>query len=116
MRFLVDESAGPSLAQWLRDNGHEVVSVYDELRGATDQAIIDKAAEEAWILVTSDKDFGEKVYRERRPHKGVVLLRLHDQRSDSLIKAMHSLLAAHSERLPERFVVVTEDRVRFAGT
>ena len=114
MRFLVDESAGPALAQWLRDTGHEVVSVYEELRGAKDQAIMDKAAEEAWILVTSDKDFGEKVYRERRPHKGVVLLRLQDQRSDSLVKAMHGLLEAHAARLPDRFVVVTEQRVRFA--
>jgi len=27
------------------------------------------------ILITNDKDFGEKAYRERLPHKGVILLR-----------------------------------------
>jgi len=34
MRFLVDESAGPAVAGWLEEQGHDVVSVYDDLRGA----------------------------------------------------------------------------------
>jgi hypothetical protein len=29
MRFLVDECAGPTVAGWLRKQGHEVFSVYD---------------------------------------------------------------------------------------
>lgn len=33
MRFLVDECTGPILAQWLRDQSHEVFSVYDDARG-----------------------------------------------------------------------------------
>jgi hypothetical protein len=37
------------------------------------------------IIVTNDKDLSEKVYRERRLHKGVVLLRLHDERASSKI-------------------------------
>ncbi len=36
MRFLVDECTGPKVAQWLRDQGHEVFSVYDEARGLDD--------------------------------------------------------------------------------
>jgi uncharacterized protein with PIN domain len=30
MRFLVDECTGPAVAKWLREQGHDVVSVYDE--------------------------------------------------------------------------------------
>jgi predicted nuclease of predicted toxin-antitoxin system len=115
MRFLVDESAGPALARWLRETGHEAVSVFDDLRGATDATILDKAAEEDRILVTTDKDFGEMALRQRRAHKGIILLRLRDQRSVALIEAMTRLLAAHSAKLADRFVVVTEDRVRIAG-
>jgi len=33
VRFLVDESTGPAVASWLRAQGHEVFSVYDEARG-----------------------------------------------------------------------------------
>jgi predicted nuclease of predicted toxin-antitoxin system len=73
MRFLVDESTGPAVAEWLRENGHEVFSVFNEARGMQDADIIQKAFTDSWILVTNDKDFGEKVYRERQPHRGVVI-------------------------------------------
>jgi len=36
MRFLVDECTGPQVAKWLRGEGHEVFSVFDEARGMTD--------------------------------------------------------------------------------
>ena len=79
MRFLVDECTGPAVAHWLRAQKHEVFSVYEEARGMEDDEVITKAFAENWILITNDKDFGEKIYRERRPHKGVVLLRLEDE-------------------------------------
>jgi len=52
MRFLVDECTGPAVAQWLREQGHEVFSVYEEARGARDDEIIQKAYAEDWILIT----------------------------------------------------------------
>lgn len=67
MRFLVDECTGPVIARWLRERKHEVFSVYEEARGMQDDEIIQKAFDENWILITNDKDFGEKVYRDRRP-------------------------------------------------
>jgi predicted nuclease of predicted toxin-antitoxin system len=114
VRFLVDESTGPAVAEWLRERGHEVFSVYDEARGMEDDDIIEKAAAENWILMTNDKDFGEKVYRERRPHKGVVLLRLDDERAAVKIKTIQQMLKSYADRLPDQFVVVTETGVRFA--
>ena len=116
MRFLVDECIGPAAAEWLRTQNHEVFSVYDEARGLDDDAIIQKAYIENWILVTNDKDFGEKVYRERRPHKGVIFLRLDDERAASKIETLSKLLESYADRLPNQFVVVTETRVRFART
>ncbi len=114
MRFLVDESTGPAVARWLHGQGHTVFSVYDEARGIDDDAVLHKAFVEDWILITNDKDFGEKVYRERRPHKGVVLLRLDDERAASKINTLQRLLERYSDRLAGNFVVVTESRVRFA--
>ena len=66
MRFLVDECTGPSVAAWLKGAGHTVFSVYDEAKGLDDEAIIQKALNGSWILITNDKDFGEKVYRDGR--------------------------------------------------
>jgi predicted nuclease of predicted toxin-antitoxin system len=114
MRFLVDESTGPYVARWLIEQGYQVFSVFEQARGLDDDAIIQKAFAENWILITNDKDFGEKVYRERRPHRGVILLRLDDERSIMKIAAVEKLLAAYSVRISDQFVVVTSDRVRFA--
>jgi predicted nuclease of predicted toxin-antitoxin system len=114
MRFLVDESTGPAVAEWLRRQGHEIFSVYDQARGMDDNDIIQKASAENWILMTNDKDFGEKVYRERRPHKGVILLRLDDERADVKIETIRRLLESYANRLPGQFVVVTESSIRFA--
>jgi predicted nuclease of predicted toxin-antitoxin system len=116
MRFLVDECTGPAVAHWLRAQQHEAFSIYDEARGAEDDAIIRKAFEENWILITNDKDFGEKVYRERHLHRGVVFLRLEDERVTNKIQVLRSLLTRYGDQLQDHFVVVTETQVRFAKT
>jgi len=113
MRFLVDECTGPAVAHWLRAQKHEVFSVYEEARGMEDDEVITKAFAENWILITNDKDFGEKIYRERRPHKGVVLLRLEDERAENKIAILQRLLKGYAERLTDQFVVVTERQFRF---
>ena len=115
MRFLVDECTGPHAAAWLRGEGHEVFSAYEQSRGADDDVLIQKAFAENWILITNDKDFGEKVYRERRPHRGVVFLRLDDERAANKVAVLEQLLARYADQLADRFVVVTEKRVRFGG-
>jgi len=114
MRFIVDECTGPAVARWLRQQHHEAFSVYEEARGMDDDDIIHKAFAENLIVVTNDKDFGEKVFRERWPHHGVVLLRLEDERAPQKVEVLKRLLERYADRLPDQFVVVTETTVRFA--
>ena len=114
MRFLVDECTGPTVADWLHDQGHEVFSVFDEARGITDDEVLLKARTEQWILVTNDKDFGDMIYRERRTHHGVILIRLDDERSVNKIAVLQQLLEQYADSIADHFVVVTENGVRFA--
>jgi len=114
MRFLVDECTGPHVARWLNGEGYETFSVFDEARGMADPDVLEKALSENWILITNDKDFGEMVFRERRPHHGVIFLRLNDERSTNKIDVIRRLLAKHSDKIADRFVIVTETKVRFA--
>lgn len=97
MRFLVDECTGPAVARWLRSQGYEDFSVYEEARGQGDETLIRKAYEEGWILITNDKDFGEKIYREGYPHHGVILLRLADERAHVKIDRVSQKFAAESQ-------------------
>lgn len=77
MRFLVDECVAGVIVDALKGDGHDVVWVKTLMRSASDEQIFARAAEEQRVVVTSDKDFGELIYRSRRPlPAGVVLLRL----------------------------------------
>lgn len=112
MRFLVDECTGPALGRWLRAQGHDVFSVYESARGLDDPDVLALAVEENRILVTNDKDFGEMIFRGKQPHRGVVFLRLDDERFESKARAMSRLLSSYGDRLANRFTVVSETRIR----
>lgn len=112
MRFVVDECTGPAVARWLREQQHDVVSVYDEARGLDDDAVLALAVREDRILITNDTDFGERVFRVGHPHRGVVLLRLSDERAISKIASLRRLLEHHAVDLSGAFVVVGESSVR----
>ncbi|MCH7497694.1 MAG: DUF5615 family PIN-like protein [Candidatus Marinimicrobia bacterium] len=115
MRFLVDENVGPSVADWLTEQRHDVFSVYKDYRGENDTFVLEKAQFEDRILITSDKDFGEIVFRKKRPHSGVILLRLANEQPMKTIAALRRLLDQYADQLAGRFVVVTETFVRIAG-
>lgn len=113
MKFLVDECIGPAVAKWLREHHHDVFSIYDEARGLEDDAVLQKAFADERILITGDKDFGRLVFQEGKEHRGVILLRLEDERATNKIAVLHNLLEHYAQRLAGNFVVVTETAVRF---
>lgn len=116
MKFLVDECTGPAVARWLEQQGYDVFSVYHQARGIDDDRVMEIAQIEGRILITNDRGFGEKVFRERCPHHGIVFLRLADERAANKIRVLDQLLNHHSHAIENLFVVVTETRIRFATT
>lgn len=114
MRFLVDECTGPAAARWLERAGHDVRGVYDDSPGVDDSALLDQALREDRILVTNDKGFGEKIFRDGRLHAGVLLLRLDDERPQNKIAALDRVLQTHGDLLAGHFVVVTERSIRIS--
>jgi predicted nuclease of predicted toxin-antitoxin system len=112
MRFLVDECTGPRVASWLQELHHEVFSVYDDARGLDDESIIEIAHKSDYIIITNDKDFGELIFRMKKSHKGVILLRLKDERSQNKILILEKVLHLYSNQLINNFIVVTEQNIR----
>ncbi|MBS4028312.1 MAG: DUF5615 family PIN-like protein [Ignavibacteriales bacterium] len=112
MRFLVDECTGPYVAEWLRAQHHNIFSVFDDARGLDDDDILQKANEDNRVLITNDKDFGEKIFREGKKHCGVIFLRLTDERAKNKIRVLKNLLKSIPDRLERNFVVATEYNVR----
>ncbi len=112
MRFLIDECVGTSVAEWLQSKKYEVFSVFDDWRGATDDEILDKALQENYILITSDKDFGEMVFRLQRKHKGIILIRCQPNNFKKKIEVLDKLLENYLDKLVDNFVVVSNENVR----
>jgi predicted nuclease of predicted toxin-antitoxin system len=71
---------------------------------------------ENWILITNDKDFGEKIYREKQSHRGIIFLRLQNQKSTTKIDILQRLLTSHKNQLKDNYIVVTETKVRVIKT
>lgn len=114
MRFLVDECTGPAVARRLRELGQDVFSIYEQARGDSDDAVLDRAVAEVRVIITNDKDFGEKAFRDERPHAGIVLLRLDDETNANKVNVVERLLSHHADALGDNFVVVSEAAVRFS--
>lgn len=66
MRLLADENVARPIYKIISQN-HDITHVNDVLKGATDEEVIDYAAEERRIIITFDDDFT----RLEKDHKGV---------------------------------------------
>ena len=58
----------------LRDGGHDVVYAAERIADPGDEALLAEAVRENRIFLTKDHDIGELVYRDLRPHCGVLLV------------------------------------------
>ncbi len=113
MRFIVDRCAGRRLAEWLRNNGHDVVDIRTLGPDPGDRALLERARSENRILVTTDKDFGELIYLHRITHSG--LIRLPDVRMAERIALIQEVINVHGQALEERAIITIQgNRIRIS--
>jgi predicted nuclease of predicted toxin-antitoxin system len=113
VRFLIDRCAGRGIADWLREEGHDVVESRERGPDPGDRAILQWAVSEERILVTMDKDFGEFVFLERAPHWGIV--RLPDVPVETRVELMDRVLQRHAGDLAARAIVtIRGGRIRIS--
>lgn len=76
MRILLDANLSPSLVGQLEEAGYAALHVaYLDMLAASDDAILDRAAAERWVLITADSDFAMLLAVRRDVMPSVVLLR-----------------------------------------
>lgn len=113
MKFLIDRCAGQRLAAYLRERGHDVAESRERGPDPGDRALLGWAAAEGRILVTMDKDFGEFLFVEKAPHRGMV--RMPDVPAAQRIVIMDKVLITHTQDLLERAVItVRGGRIRIS--
>ena len=112
MNFLVDEGVDRQIVDKLRQDGHSVLYIAEMAPGITDDEVLEIANEQGALLLTSDKDFGELVYRQGRLTSGVILIRLAGLSPIRKAEIVTSAIDQHSKDLPNAFAVVTPATVR----
>jgi predicted nuclease of predicted toxin-antitoxin system len=104
MRFLVDVNASGAVTQWLAESGHDVLEVAGGDPRMSDAAVLDWAVREARIVVTTDQDFEEMIWREGRSHQG--LLRLENLPRYERKALLHDVLEHHEQELASGAIVI----------
>ncbi len=107
MKFLLDENIGKLVARFLEKLGHSASRVRLISPGIEDYRVLDLSISTDSILITSDKDFGELIFKEGQPSTGVIFLRLEDGSSENKIKAIKKVFSKH-KNIKNKFVTVKE--------
>lgn len=112
MKFLLDENIGKQVARFLQNLGHIAIRIRNINPGIPDYEVLSLATSKDSILITSDRDYGELIFKERQPHTGVIYLRLYDQSSNNKIKALKLILSKHKD-IKRQFIRVKERDGKF---
>lgn len=112
MRILADENCPGDLVDALRAAGHDVRWIRTDAPGITDPTILALAQQEARLVLTFDKDFGELAFRDRLPAQhGVILCRLRGLRPSQITAHVIRVLSSRTD-WAEHFTVLTEQQIR----
>lgn len=111
MNFLLDSCAGTRLADWLRDNGHNVLEAQSIGADPGDEVLLEMAAASNRVLVTIDSDFGELIHLRHAAHAG--LIRLPDVPAQRRIDLVSEVINRHRQALEQHaLVTIRGDRIR----
>lgn len=113
MNLLADESVDRQIVERLRSDGHEVLYIAEIEPSVSDNRVFDLANEKNALLVTSDKDFGDIVFRDNRlSSRGVVLLRLAGLSTESKSESVSEAFRENKSAFPGHFSVIAPGRIR----
>ncbi len=112
MNLLADESIESAIVAKLRLDGHSVIYISELSPSITDDQVLEEANKNNAILITSDKDFGDLVFRQRKVHAGVVLIRLDGCNLAAKAQEVSEAVRNHASELPGAFAVLTPGQMR----
>jgi predicted nuclease of predicted toxin-antitoxin system len=117
VRILADEDVEFPIIERLRIDGHAVAAIVEQAPGSPDITILERAVRENVLLLTADRDFGDYVFRDRRPAPiaGIVLYRLGNSFNlDEKATIVGDTFAQHGAgEFAAHFTVIDGAKVRF---
>ncbi len=112
MKLVADEGVDRPIVARLREDGHEVDYVAEMAPGIDDDQVLSHANRRQALLITTDKDFGELVFRQGKLNAGVLLLRLAGLAPDQKAETVSGALRAHGTEMESAFSVLSDRMLR----
>jgi predicted nuclease of predicted toxin-antitoxin system len=110
MKLLLDHDVYAATLRFLKDKGHDAVSVAAlGLQEAADEDLLRTAQEQKRIFITRDRDYGSLVFI-KAIGAGVLYLRMLPATQETVHKELENVLKIYSEaELMKAFIVVEAD-------
>jgi predicted nuclease of predicted toxin-antitoxin system len=114
MHFLADQDVYQVTIEWLRKEGHDVVTAKElRMQRAADLDLLKRAKGKDRLFLTRDKDFGALVFLRGLESAGVILLRVMPMVVREVHQQLRRLLREHGEEeMRKSFCVVEPHRYR----
>jgi len=112
MNFVADESVDRQIVERLRNNGHSVWYVAEMSPSISDDEVLELANKETAPLITSDKDFGELVFRQHLVSYEVILVRLSGLSTELKANIVSFTITNHENEILGNFTVISPSRIR----
>ena len=114
MRILANENVYEPMIEYLRGEGHDVVSCRDsELSGASDDEVYRRAVEDGLIVVTMDKDFLRMRRFPPQDCGGIVVAKIYRRTVDETTSIFRERFGELSEEsIRGKLVIVTSEGIR----
>jgi predicted nuclease of predicted toxin-antitoxin system len=109
MKFLLDSCISSFAVKALRVEGFQVLWIPETGKDPGDEAIIEKAFQEKYVLVTADKDFGELVFLKEMNSPTIIrLVNIPAQRQGDLLL---KIIEKYRKEI-ENITIITADKYR----
>jgi len=112
MRLLADECVDDRMVEGLRAAGYDVASAKSDLRGATDENLLEAARTAERTLITEDKDFGQLAVGQRLVSHGIILVRARGLPAETVVAQLLDALEQYGNKLDRLYLVIDGKRTR----
>jgi len=116
MKFVIDECVEKQIVIHLRREGYEVIYIPEVFPEASDEEVVDLAIKENSILITTDKDFFEHIFRSGSIPGGAILLRLAGISNMNKAELTTSTINKRAKDIMSSFTVISPNSVRIRKT
>lgn len=115
--FLADENVSPKVVTFLRDKGYKVKDVKEtDLKGISDDGLINLAKKEGLSLITFDKHFGNILLYPPKECHAIICINIHPPILEDIFESFNKFFKKFDTlKLPGILIILEKNGFRIKG-